>query len=285
VEVGPTAATAFFPKYADPLSQLDALAWLDGRVDGFQVRVAAVPAVPVEDVDVVVVAARLVERSIAVLGHGLATRRDDQPIAGRYHLDHSLAAANVVAGVVIDRPARRETVAAVNVGRLVAHLRRAGEPALLGGIDEGAGSHPGRACRPEAEAGVLIQAPRVLERVAVAVVAARHRAIDLYAPDRHRQPIVAGRQRRRGAVDLDRHARQPNGRAHRVAGFFKLKQLDPGLRTVRKLDVLAFAAVEIDGTEQRLARDRLIAGPGHEREGGKEGEHEMHLPFPSTQAR
>src|SRR5262245_50341051 len=71
VEVRPAAATALFPKDADLLAHPDALARPHGWVDGLQMGVAIVPAVGVEDVDVVVVAARLVERGVAMLGHGL----------------------------------------------------------------------------------------------------------------------------------------------------------------------------------------------------------------------
>src|SRR5262249_14710448 len=62
VQVGPPTAAAFLAENADLLPRLDARAGLDGVGDRFQVRVAVVPAVGVENVDVVVIAARLVER-------------------------------------------------------------------------------------------------------------------------------------------------------------------------------------------------------------------------------
>src|SRR5947208_2359181 len=80
---------------------------------------------------------------------------DDAPLAGR------LPAADVEAVVVVDRFDQRILVA-VHVAWLVRHVRAAGEPALFGRVEEGAGVHQRRAGRPEAHTGVLIQTPRVI---------------------------------------------------------------------------------------------------------------------------
>src|SRR5262249_51579493 len=150
-------------EHADLLPGLDASPGADGRVNRFEMRVADVPAVSVEDVNVVVIAARLVERGVAVLWHGLAARRHDQPVARGDHVHHPLAAADVVTGMVIDRPPGWRPVAAIDVRGFVANLGRAGEPALPGRVDERARLHPRGLLRPQAQPHLLVEAPGVLE--------------------------------------------------------------------------------------------------------------------------
>ena len=159
--------------------------------------------------------------------------------------------------MVVDRPPGRG-VAAVDERRLVGHLRGAGEPALLDGVRERPRRDPGRARRPEPQPGVLVQAPGILERVAVLVVAPGHRAVDLDAADRDRQAVVGGDQRRRLAVDLDPDTGLADGRAHAVPLLLHVEQLDSRLGPVGELDELRFAPIEIDGAEERLVRG---AGP------------------------
>src|SRR5262249_33293089 len=228
VQVRPAAAAPLLAEHPDLLARLDALVRPDGLVYGFQVGVAVVPPVRVEDVDVVVVPARLVERGVGVFRHGLAARGDDQPVAGGNHVHHPLAAADVVAGVVVDGRLYRGPVAAVDVGRLVADLGRPGEPALPGRVDERARPQPRRLLRPEPQPRVLVEAPRVLEPVVVPIKTLCRRAIDLSPSDRYRESVVAGRQGGRAAVDFDLHLRQPQGPAQRVARLLHVEQ--PNLR-------------------------------------------------------
>ena len=274
VEVRPAAARALLAEHADLLARPDPPPRADRRVDRLQVGVAVEPPVGVEDVDVVVIAA-LVEGDVGILGQRLPARRDDEAVARRDDLHQALAAADIQAGVVVDRPAGRG-VAAVDERGLVGHLRRAGEPALLDRVDERPRRRPGRALGPEPQPRVLVKAPGVLEGIAILVIAPGHRAIDLHAADGHRQAIVGGDQRRGLAVDLDYHAGLADGRAHAVPLLLHVEQLDSGPGPVGELDELRFAAIEIDCPEQRLAPGLLLPGRLSDREGGEQCEYELH---------
>src|SRR5262249_10335479 len=149
VEMRPAAAAALFPQHTDRLSSFHALAWLDGLLDGFQVGVAIEPAVRVEDVDIVVIPPRLVERGLAILRHGLAACRNDQPVAGGDDFHYPLAATDVIAGVIVDGAFGRRPISPIDVGRLIADLGRPCKPALPGGIAERPRFHPGRLFRPQ----------------------------------------------------------------------------------------------------------------------------------------
>ena len=252
VQMRPAAAAPLLAEHADLLPRLDASPRLHALVDRFQVGVTDVPAVRVEDVDVVVIATRLVERGVAVFGTRLAARRNDQPVARRDHVHHPLAAADVIAGVVVDGAFQRGQVAAIDVGRLVADLRRAGEPALPGRVDERARFHPGGLGRPQPQPRVLVEAPGVLERVVIRVKALGRGAIDLHAPDRNGQPVVARGEGGRAAIDFDGHVRAAKGLAQRVARLLDFEQLDRRLAAVGEPHLNRFAAIEIDGRKERL---------------------------------
>ena len=80
------------------------------------------------------------------------------------HVDQALGPADIEAVVIVDLR-RRRLLAAIDIRRLVGHLRGAGEPALAGRIDERARLDPGRSGGPEPERASFVQAPVVVGRV------------------------------------------------------------------------------------------------------------------------
>ena len=172
--------------------------------------------------------------------------------------------------MVVDRPPRRRVVAAVDVRRLVADLRRAGEPALLQRIHERVGVEPGRALGPEPHAGVLHQPPGVLEGVVVGVVALGDRAVDLDAARGDGQVVIAGGDGDRRSVDLDPDARAADRGAERVTLLDHVQQLDLHFSAVRKHELADFSPIQVKRAERGLLSRALLVGRGR-REGRDKG--------------
>src|SRR5262249_10652958 len=130
VEMRPAAAGALFSQQANLLAHLDRVSRLD--VNCLQMAVPIKPIAGIADVDDVV-ASR--DRRVTEARKGdLACGTDGSVCCGDAP-GHPLASADIQAIVIVDLSTGRR-VTAVNMRRLVAHLRRAGEPALFDGINE-----------------------------------------------------------------------------------------------------------------------------------------------------
>ena len=82
------------------------------------------------------------------------------------------------------------------------------------------------------------------------------------------------------AVDLDPDAGLADGRAHAVPLLLHVEQLDSRPGPVGELDELRFAAIEIDGAEERLVCGVVLLGRLGDREGGEQCEYESHRASP-----
>src|SRR5579862_8985655 len=252
MEVRPSPAAALLADDAELLAHRDAGARPDRRFDVLEMAVPVIPAPRVEQVDHVV--ARLDGLLLSgALEHFLA-RRHDEAVRGGHHVDQAFRTADVEAVVVVDLLLAGQ-IAAVDVDRLVGHVREAGEPALAGGILEGAGGDPGRSRRPDSEARILEEAPDVLA-AALLDVPLGDRAIDLDRADRHRQMVGPARERQLPAVDLDPDLRHPDRAVDVVQGFLEVEQLDADRPVAHQGHVLGFAdrQVRADVEHHRLPR-------------------------------
>ena len=182
--------------------------------------------------------------------------RNNQSVGGGDDHGHALGAADVESAVIVNRAARGP-LPAIDEGRLIRHLRTAGEPALPHRIDERAWLDIGVALGPEPQTGVFVESPKISAAVAVRAVAAGDRTIDLDRPDHNRQLIVAAPQRCLQAIDQDVDFRPADGVAYRVARLAEGEQLYSGNETRRQLDILRLADSQIDDAQERKERAAL----------------------------
>src|SRR5687768_11865460 len=101
----PAAATSLLSQHAELLPDLDGSPRKNRGIDGLEVSVAKEPPVGVENIDRVVFAVRIVW-DLGVLAQRFSRGGNNKPIAGGNDVDQSLAAADIQARMVIDRPVR-----------------------------------------------------------------------------------------------------------------------------------------------------------------------------------
>jgi hypothetical protein len=169
--------------------------------------------------------------------------------------------------------------AAIDVDGLVGHLRHRREPALLERVNERAGFLQRPLRGPEAQPGVLDQAPHV--GVGVLAIAASDRAIDAHAGDVLGQLVVARAQRDFLTAHANARFGDPDRVADIVARLLEIKQRDSDFLAVGEHDLPALADVEIDGAQDgRPRRDRrlgLSVGDHEQQEQRHRAAHGEHL--------